>query len=252
MSPTTRTLEARFVHTAPPDPRVDEGSRDELDVYLHRVSTDLQAPVRAIHGFSKLLAEHLANEGDPRRRHLAQRVVDNAGLLGKMIDGLGELARLTNEAPHPEWLRLDDPVSAVLHELRRDVEEAGARVAVAELPVAIADRCHVTRILRELVTNALVHAGERPAIAVDGFVERGTCYLVVEDDGPGLPSYAFERVFEPFQATCPTADGAPRRIGLGLAVARRLAEKNQGRLTSEARTDGVPGARFVLALRNPA
>ena len=79
----------------------------------------------------------------------------------------------------------------------------------------------------------------------------GTCVTVlVADSGPGIPEDAYEKVFQRFHSVRPDKEAFGNHSGLGLAIARAIAEAHDGTLTAEARPDGKPGA--CLRLRLPA
>ena len=101
-------------------------------------------------------------------------------------------------------------------------------------------RYHVRQILVNLLANALDAAGLTGRVALRvSRDERGTL-LRVNDDGPGIDARVRHRLFEPLVTT------KARGIGLGLALCRRLAERNGGSLAVSA--GELPGAAFDLRL----
>ena len=136
------------------------------------------------------------------------------------------------------------------HELAHDaVALAGLGLAqvqfdlAPELPAVRADAALVSQVLATLLHNAVTHgtSSEPPVLTArrgDGFL----CYEI-SDRGPGLPHGMEERVFQKFVR----GPGVPAGgLGLGLSIARRLAELHGGTLTAENRPAG--GARFTLRL----
>jgi two-component system, OmpR family, sensor kinase len=116
-------------------------------------------------------------------------------------------------------------------DLRLEVPEEG--------PNASCDRERVAQIMRILLDNALRHTPEGTNVTVSAHRDNGAAELTVADSGPGLPAGARSQVFERFY----TGDAA-RGAGLGLAIARELAERMDGRLL--LRTEG--GTAFTLEL----
>jgi len=108
------------------------------------------------------------------------------------------------------------------------------------------DMVQSLRVLANLVDNALRHAP--PPAPVELFVERRGATLVfsVADRGPGIPPEERERVFEPFYRP-PGARADVGGAGLGLAIARRLAEAQGGTVRYEPRPGG--GSVFTFELR---
>jgi signal transduction histidine kinase len=130
---------------------------------------------------------------------------------------------------------------------------AGPRVQlVEEGPDVIAqvDAPKVERILDNLVRNALRHTPVGTNVWVRVEQEDGDAVLSVEDDGPGVPGIARERIFEPFErgaAGIATGPGS----GLGLAIVSRFARLHGGTAIVEEREGGGAAFRVRLPLQAP-
>lgn len=108
------------------------------------------------------------------------------------------------------------------------------------------DRTHVERILHNLLRNARKHASSTTRIRI--LVERHEqgAVLVVEDDGPGVPSAIRDSLFEPFVHGPDAAASPSPGAGIGLALVSKFAELHGGRAWVEEAASG--GARFVVLL----
>jgi signal transduction histidine kinase len=136
--------------------------------------------------------------------------------------------------------------------LARDVVErieGGERVAVRAEPVTvIGDDERLRQLVANLVQNALRHATDAPGAVTLRVLRRAPDVLViVDDDGPGVPPEALERVFDRFFRLDRGRSRAQGGSGLGLAIVRHVAEQHGGRAWAENRSDG-PGARFTVSL----
>ena len=110
----------------------------------------------------------------------------------------------------------------------------------------------IAKLLRRMVRNLLENAkryGHVDGLPVEVLLRPDRAFLtvVVSDHGPGVPASFRERIFEPFFRT-PGASETAGGVGLGLALVRSIAERHGGQVHCEARTDGKPGAAFVLRL----
>ncbi len=131
---------------------------------------------------------------------------------------------------------------AVAHELRLDVAPG--------LPLAHADPLRVEQVITNLVDNAIKYSprGGPVAVRISGG-ERGTALVVaVSDHGVGLTAEQAARVFERFYRAADALHGAPRGIGLGLFLCKRLVEAQGGRIWVES----VPGQGSTFHFTLPA
>ena len=210
------------------------------DQFIANISHELRTPLTSIYGFSEVLLE--------------QGFVDAAAagdLVGLINTESGELARMVEDllvAAHdedvplpldPTELSIADEIDAVVGPFARHGIRVGGTYAAATV---VGDRLRIRQILRNLLSNAVKHGG--PSIRVYGDAAGSNYVVAVEDDGDGVPEHAQERMFSRFvhQGAAPLTSGS---LGLGLAVARLLAEAMGGYLEYEH----VPGrTSFVLSL----
>jgi signal transduction histidine kinase len=109
--------------------------------------------------------------------------------------------------------------------------------------VVTANRVRLGRVLGNLLNNAERHAESRITVTVDR--DGGDAVLEVLDDGAGIPPESRERVFERFARLPESRARDPQGTGLGLPIAREIAEIYGGTLRV---ADSPRGARFVLRL----
>lgn len=225
------------------------------------VAHEIKNPLAAIRNAAEILPR--APEGSARDR-LLSIILDDARRVDRLVTDISNASRMD-----AEWSRAQlEPLS--LSDLVDDLGRAyaalahGGTVRIAVSHDDPADRLMVrgqsealTRALANLLDNAL-------SFSPDGGMVRLSCgragSLVVarvDDEGPGIPQEALEKVFERFYTHRPTGEGAEgradfgRHSGLGLAIGRQIAEGHRGRLSAENRAgppDGPGGARFILSL----
>jgi signal transduction histidine kinase len=113
--------------------------------------------------------------------------------------------------------------------------------------VVAADPDALSRLLVNLLDNAVRHAASQVCVSVRG--DDGWAVLVVSDDGPGIPAGDVERAFGRFSrlddARNRTGDDGIQGSGLGLAIVRSTAEAHGG---SVSLSDAGPGLRAVVRL----
>lgn len=216
---------------------------DEMkNALLASVSHDLRTPLTTI----KALAHDIGAEGDAR----AETIEHEADRLNRFVADLLDLSKLAagGLALAPEITAADDLVGAALRSVSGAQGARAIDVALEETDELLLGRfdfVHSLRALVNLLENALKYAP--PAEPVELTVRRAgpTLEFAVADRGPGVPPAERERIFEPFYrppGSPPDVGGA----GLGLSIARRLAEAQGGKVAYEPRDGG--GSRFVLQL----
>jgi len=212
------------------------------DALLASVSHDLRTPLTTI----KALAHAIGAEGDER----AVTIEEEADRLNRFVADLLDLSRLAGGAlvVTPELNAAEDLVGAAL---QRVSGAAGGRAIDVSLdpaePLLVGrfDFVHSLRVLVNLMENALKYSPAGSAIEVGARRAGAALELVVGDRGPGVAPAERERIFEPFYRPAGSPPDAGS-AGLGLSIARRLAEAQGGSVRHEPREGG--GSRFVFRL----
>jgi signal transduction histidine kinase len=116
------------------------------------------------------------------------------------------------------------------------------------LPRVMGDEGALTRVVRNLLDNALKYGGDAPWVSVRTHAQDGgrAVALVVEDRGPGVPADERERIFEPFYRGRDATARQIRGSGLGLSLVRRIVESHGGRVTVSGRREDEGGSAFTV------
>jgi len=187
---------------------------------------------------------------------LRAEFVDDEELRHKILATLDEMQRMTEatlafareEAAREPTRVIDlsalvESVTADLADLDRDVTFAGAeRIRCACRPVSL------KRALRNLIENAVSY-GERARVEVDS--TGAEIRITIDDDGPGIPEDAFERVFEPFVRLEESRSTDTGGIGLGMAIARTIVRGHGGDIRLANRPGGGLRATVSLPIGQP-
>jgi len=190
------------------------------------------------------------------RLKLRVESIDDPALAERFNADLDEMSRMVNGALNVfKGLNHDEPLTSVpldalLEELRSEFAEQNAKVTVesaAAAPVR-ARRDALKRCLANLVANAIKYGGNATVRVEE---DAGDVIVRVLDDGPGIPENMLEQVFEPFFRLETSRSADTGGIGLGLGIARDVAQAHGGSLTLRNRTPH--GLEAVLRLpRSPA
>ncbi len=188
----------------------------------------LRTPLATIKGSLQMIAETAQGETLQRR---ARAAVGQAERMERMLGLLLDFAR----PPAPEAEDVD--VATLLEELAAGRD--GVRVQAPGTLVVRADREHMLQILENLLDNALAASPEGGPVEISAAASRRHARIIVADRGPG-PGDNPEELFEPY------VTGRAEGTGLGLPIARNLAEANGGTLELRARVSG--GTEAILEL----
>lgn len=225
-----------------------EGGED-ADLHLARIAHDLRTPLTAIVGFAEFIAASGSAMPEQTRQAYLNDIVEAGRFASRMAQGLLEYSTASRSPPRRgASARLADIARRSTRLLAMDAERRGVTLAVSPDPPDIAVAADPDQILRaflNLARNAVSYAQSEVEISLVSKVDVGA-FLTVANDGPGLTARELKLALEPFGR--PGAAQEQGGVGLGLPIARRLAEANGARLEIET----APGAGFAASLVFPA
>ena len=212
--------------------------------FIASASHELRTPIFSLGGFLELLADEDLDE--ETRRQFLDQLRGQVDRMRKLATELLDLSRLESGALElrPEPTDVGQLAREVASEFTPAAQQhdSAVRLELANEPIELeCDPERVAQVLRILLDNALVHTPSGTGVRVSAARRNGHVRLEVSDRGLGIKRQNMPHIFEPFFTSNEEAQGA----GLGLAIARELAERMQGRLTVRS----VPGSTtFALVL----
>ncbi|MEE8580631.1 MAG: ATP-binding protein [Myxococcota bacterium] len=213
-----------------------ERENRELESYVHNVSHDLRSPLVSLLGFTRLLRQDYESLLDDTGRHFLDRIEQAGQTMEALIQDLLELSRI-GESTGPVQLVDSRALLLQLHaELKPRLDEQAVSLRLPEAaPLIRCDQTRLYQLFSNLVGNALLHMGpcENPQVAVEVREEPGFHHITVADNGRGIPADQHERIFEVFQTVGPHPDGG-RSTGIGLAIVKKVADTQDGRVWVES------------------
>ncbi|MDE8654031.1 sensor histidine kinase [Novosphingobium album (ex Liu et al. 2023)] len=214
----------------------------QLQEFTYVASHDLRSPIRGIANLIEFIREDCGDDVPLAVLRNLDRMDERIGKVEKLINDLLAYARAGRSIGKLETISLPRIVAEII-----ELENPPAGLVVTtDLAEDTFDgaRTPLTTVIRNLLSNAIKHHDRKDGhIAIRAHFEGSECIIEVEDDGPGIPQPAQERVFRLFQTlTASQRSGA----GIGLAVVQRLVDRHGGAISIFSR-DGERGTRFRVS-----
>lgn len=218
----------------------------ELEAFTYSVSHDLRAPLRAIDGYARLLLEEYRTALGAEGSQLAENILQAARTMGRLMDDLLQLARMSREEPKRQPLDLSAMAGEILERLRREQPDRAIQVEVAPGVTAFGDPGLLRLALENLLENAWKFTRHRTPARIEFGVQQEdqrTVYFV-RDNGVGFDMRQAERIFAPFQRLHSSQEF--EGSGVGLATVERIIRRHGGQVWAQGQVDG--GATFYFTL----
>ncbi|MCG2582335.1 MAG: ATP-binding protein, partial [Marinobacter sp.] len=217
----------------------------ELESFTYSVSHDLRSPLRAMDGFSRILAEEYREELPEKARRYVGLVRENAVQMGQLVDDLLAFSRLGRQSLKIQTVDPNPIVSEVLEEIVTD-EDRNSEIQRLDLEECRADPSLLRQVFSNLISNALKYSrkSEHPMITIGCEAQGDEVVYHVRDNGVGFDMAYADKLFGVFQRLH-RAEDFPG-TGVGLAIAHRIVDRHGGRIWAEARPDH--GATFYFTL----
>jgi signal transduction histidine kinase len=225
-----------------------EGTNAELESFSYSVSHDLRAPLRAIHGFARILLEDHHAKLEPEAQRLLGVIDQNTRRMGQLIDDLLAFSRLGRTDLSTGPVDMKELAQTVADEIRRtdNGRQGSLEILIDPLPPARGDRGLLRQVLSNLLQNAAKFTRDRPSarIEVGAGADSGQTVYFVKDNGAGFDARYTDKLFGVFQRLHSTEqfDGT----GVGLAIVKRIVQRHGGRVWAEGALN--QGATFFFTL----
>ena len=222
------------IHAEEEKLRVETGRLESLvrskDEFVASVSHELRTPLSAVLGFAQILRDESQSLTPSERNELTNTIANEANDIAGIVEDLLVAARSEIGALHVTKFAVDlranvAQVVEVMPQASRELITIGRQAPNLR---AVGDPVRVRQIIRNLLSNAIRYGGDKITVEIVGHGDK--TLIAVKDNGPGIPSSERDRIFEPYQIAHDPGS-QPSSVGLGLAVARRLARLMDGELT---------------------
>jgi PAS domain S-box-containing protein len=226
-------------------------SNAELEQFAYVTSHDLQEPLRMVASYVQLLSKRYKGRLDSDADDFIAFAVDGATRMQQLIQDLLAYSRVGTKGRDLVDTSSEEALRLALVNLRGATEESSAVVTHDPLPVVLADEMQLIQLFQNLVGNAIkYHGPEVPRVHISAArtdADRWT--FSVRDNGLGIDSQYFTKIFGMFQRLHKREEFAG--TGIGLAICKKIVERHGGSISVESQIGRGSTFRFSLAGSEP-
>jgi light-regulated signal transduction histidine kinase (bacteriophytochrome) len=221
-------------------------SNRELQEFAYVASHDLQEPARKISFYSDYLVSKYEDLLDEKGLAYLQNMQGASRRMRTLISDLLAFAQVERESIQLRHINLNQVTHDVLQDLEFLIEEKGATVQVASMPVIEADEGMLHQLFENLISNAIKYAkeGVKPELRIWSQTNAEKIEIFVEDNGIGFNEQYLPQMFALFQRL--HSSGQYEGTGLGLAICQKIVALHNGTITGRSREG--EGATFIITL----
>lgn len=224
-----------------------ESANEELKSFAYVVSHDLKAPLRAIGALADWLATDYKDKLDDQGKEHIRLLVSRVHRMGNLIDGILQYSRVGRVKEAPVAMDVERVIREVI-ELIAPPENVTIEIE-APMPTIVAEPTRVQQIFQNLLSNAIKYMDKpRGEIRIACSDEGDRWKFSVKDNGPGIESRHFEKIFQLFQTLAPR--DRIESTGVGLALVKKIVELYSGRIWLQSRPG--EGSTFFFTLPKTA
>jgi signal transduction histidine kinase len=220
----------------------------ELESFSYSVSHDLRAPLRAINGFSEIIASRHRSSLNEEGQHYFDNIVQASKRMGNLIDDLLTYSRLGREGVRAIPVSLNNLMADLINNLQARLNEMNGKIEVApDLPTINSDPTLLRQIFTNLLENAITYHKPDlpPTVKVSWSNEGNQITIQVSDNGIGIPVEYHQKIFNMFQRLH-SEDEYPG-TGIGLANVTKSIKLLDGSVKVESEVG--TGSNFIVCLK---
>jgi light-regulated signal transduction histidine kinase (bacteriophytochrome) len=221
-------------------------SNEELGQFAYVASHDLQEPLRMVASYTQLLSRRYKGQLDSDADEFIAFAVDGASRMQRLIQDLLAYSRVGTKGKDLLETSSEVALQQALLNLRGAVEESGALVTYDPLPTVLADEMQLIQLFQNIVGNAIKYQNPGIPLVHISAARNGDdkWTFSVQDNGLGIDSQYFEKIFGLFQRLHKREEFAG--TGLGLAICKKIVERHGGTISVASQPGQGSTFRFAL------
>lgn len=223
-----------------------EAANNELEAFSYSVSHDLRAPLRSVHGYTKILIEEYEDKLDDEGKRICGIISSSATQMGELIDDLLNFSRIGRSSLNPLLLDMKSIVISVFADISSAKEKSRTKLKIGKLHKAFGDANLIKLVWNNLISNAIKYSSKEniSEISVSSQLKYDRITYSVKDNGVGFDMNYKHKLFGVFQRL--HGESEFEGNGVGLAIVQRIILKHGGTVWAEGEVG--KGATFYFSL----
>jgi PAS domain S-box-containing protein len=223
-----------------------EAANKELEAFSYSVSHDLRAPLRSVHGFTKILLEDYASKLDDEGKRICGIISTSATQMGELIDDLLSFSKIGRSGLNPSEIDMKKMAKLIFEGMTSPAERKRIKLNIGKLHKAFGDVTLFGQVWINLISNAIKYSSKNDVseIKIGSQTDGKMITYFIKDNGVGFDMQYTNKLFGVFQRL--HSESEFEGNGVGLAIVQRIVLKHGGKVWAE----GEPGkgATFYFSL----
>jgi PAS domain S-box-containing protein len=223
-----------------------EAANKELEAFSYSVSHDLRAPLRSVHGFTKILLEDYEASLDEEGKRICGIISSSATQMGALIDDLLSFSRIGRSSLHPSEIDMKKMAKLIFEKMTSPTERKRIKMNIGRLSKAFGDVTLFGQVWTNLISNAIKYTSKNDIseINIGSKVDEKMITYFIKDNGVGFDMQYAHKLFGVFQRLHSEAEFEGN--GVGLAIIQRIVLRHGGKVWAEGEVG--KGATFYFSL----
>ncbi len=218
----------------------------ELESFSYSVSHDMRAPLRAIHGYSRMLKEDCETSLSQESHRLINNIITNTIKMGRLIDELLTFSRLGRKELVVVSIPMHQMVVNHCKEISQENPDRSIDFRIDKLLPGHGDSAALKQVWINLISNAVKYSGgtKTAIIKISSKVQGDEIIYSIQDNGAGFDMRYADKLFGVFQRL--HTEEEFEGTGVGLAIVHRIVSKHGGRVWADGKVG--EGSTFYFTL----
>ncbi|RFS18259.1 PAS domain-containing sensor histidine kinase [Emticicia sp. C21] len=216
----------------------------ELEQFAYIASHDLQEPLRMITGFLTQLDKKYKDQLDDKAKQYINFAVDGATRMRTIILDLLEYSKIGRKEYDLDWVNMNEVVQEIVQ--KNIWQDEGVQIEWKDLPVIYGAKLPLYQVMQNLISNAIKYRKkeEEPRIVISAIDNHKYWQFSVVDNGIGIDSQFFEKIFVLFQRLHHKEEYSG--TGIGLAICKKIIENHNGKIWVESEYGKGSAFHFII------